>query len=80
VVLLFIFFGQSVGWRSVGVLQLVFSLNTIRKRSVGFGWEGFEPAFYITGIPAVLLGLLSICIAIMLLFYPEETVMSWSTK
>ena len=80
IVLLFINFGQSIGWRAVGIVQLVFSFYIIKKKRIGVGWEGFEPSFYITGVPAVLIGLLSIGISIMLLFYPEETIMRWGSK
>ena len=80
VILLFLFFGESVGWRGAGLVQLFFSLKVIRERSVGVGWEGFEPSFYVTGLPAILLGVLSMFIAIMLLFCPEQTVMKWGTR
>jgi hypothetical protein len=56
-------------------LQLVFSLKVLRERRIGVGWEGFAPSFYIDGALAVLLGMLSVGIAVMLLFYPEQTVM-----
>jgi hypothetical protein len=75
VVALFLVFGQSVGWRAVGVLQLVFAVRILRRREVPVGWEGHEPAFHIRGLWAVLLGVVSLGLAAMLLFFPEGTVM-----
>jgi hypothetical protein len=75
VVSLFLWFGQSVGWRAVGVLQLVFSVQILRRREVPVGWEGHDPAFHIRGLWALLLGVVSLGLAAMLLFFPEQTVM-----
>jgi hypothetical protein len=49
VVALFIIFGQSVGWRAAGVLQLVFSVHVLRHRKAGVAWEGREPSFFLQG-------------------------------
>jgi len=75
VVALFLGFGQSVGWRAVGVLQLVFSVLILRRREVPVGWEGREPAFHIRGLWALLAGVVSLGLAAMLLLFPEQTVM-----
>jgi hypothetical protein len=75
VVALFVGFGQSVGWRAVGVLQLVFSLQVLRRREVAVGWEGRNPSFHMRGLWALLVGVVSLGLAAMLLFFPEQTVM-----
>lgn len=75
VVALFIIFGQSVGWRAAGALQLVFSVQVLRRREVSVGWEGREPSFSVRGPLAVLAGIVSVGLAVMLLFFPEQTVM-----
>lgn len=75
VVALFLGIGQSVGWRAVGVLQLIFSVLILRRREVPVGWEAREPAFHIRGWWALLLGVVSLGLAAMLLFFPEQTVM-----
>ena len=80
IVFLFINYGQSVGWRALGGVQLFLSFYVIFKKRIGVGVQGYEPSFYITGIPAVLIGLFSAAIAIMLIFFPEETVIKWGAK
>jgi len=66
----------SVGWRAVGVLQLVFSILILRRREVLVGWEGQEPMVHIRGSWAVLFGVVSLGLAAMVLFFPERTVMN----
>jgi hypothetical protein len=75
VVALFLWFGQSVGWRAVGVLQLIFSVQILRRREVAVGGEGHDSAFHIRGLWALLLGVVSLGLAAMLLVFPEQTVM-----
>lgn len=75
VVLLFVVFGQSVGWRGVGLLQLAFSVHILRRKEVAVGWEGQKPSFHVRGAIALLLGFVSLGIALMLLLFPEQTVM-----
>lgn len=75
----FLLFGQFIGWRVVGIFQLIFAIKIIREKAVGVGWEGFEPSSYLRGLPAILIGVLSLCLAVMLLFFPEQTIMKWST-
>ena len=43
----------------------------LAKRSIPYGWEGQEPSGYITGIPAVVLGLLMTAIGITMLVEPD---------
>lgn len=74
----FVLLGQAVGWRVLGVAQLMFSIRVIRSEQVGMGWEGFGPSFHLRGRPAIALGTTSVCIAIVLLFFPEKTIMRWS--
>jgi hypothetical protein len=73
---LFIAFGPSVGWRAIGVLQLVFAIRLIRQGEIPVGWEGSERSFFVIhGRLAFLLGLVCVGLAVMLLLFPEETVM-----
>jgi hypothetical protein len=74
-VALFIFFGPSVGWRAVGLWQLVFSVRVFLKPEIPVGWEGQESSFILRGPLAVLVGVLNLGFVVMLLFFPEETVM-----
>jgi hypothetical protein len=76
----FLAFGQSVGWRVVGVAQLVFTFKILTKKEVGVGWEGFKPSFYLRGTAAIITGLVSLALSIMLLVCPEQTVMRWFDK
>jgi hypothetical protein len=80
VVVAFLIFGESVGWRVLGVAQLVFTLRVLEEKKIGVGWEQsgwqeFKRYFYLRGILAILVGIVSLGIAIILLFFPEETVM-----
>lgn len=74
---IFYFFGESVGWRAVGVFMSIYAIKIFREKKVAAGIEGFEPSFYITGFGAKLIGILAVIISITLLFFPEQTVMSW---
>ncbi len=71
----FIIFGQSIGWRLVGIYQLFFTFNIFREKKIGLGYLGFIPSTYIKGYLSILLGLISFCIAVMLIIFPEKTVM-----
>lgn len=75
----FVIFGQAVGWIVAGLLQLIFSIRVIRNKEVGMGRESFRPSFYLRGKPAIALGIVSLCIAAILLFFPEKTIMKWSS-
>jgi hypothetical protein len=75
VVALFMFFGPSVGWRAVGLWQLVFSVQVFLKPEIPVGWEGQESSFILRGPLAILVGVLNLGFVVMLLFFPEETVM-----
>jgi hypothetical protein len=72
---LFLIFGPSVGWRAVGLLQLLFSVQVFLKPEIPVGWEGREPSFILRGPLAILVGVLNLGFVVMLLFFQEETVM-----
>jgi hypothetical protein len=76
----FLFFGQSIGWRVLGIAQLVFTMRVLKEKKIGVGWEGFKPSFVIQGWSAILLGIVSLSLAVMLLFFPEETVMKLGSR
>lgn len=44
--------------RWMGVVTLFGAVVQIVQRRIAYGWEGREPSGYITGIPAVVLGVL----------------------
>jgi hypothetical protein len=74
-VICFVWLGEAIGWRLVGIYQLIFSMKIIRERTIGYGWQGYEPSGFIKGPGAIIIGLISLGISIMLLFFPESTVM-----
>lgn len=57
-VALFLFVGPRAGMRWLGGVMLVGAVMQIVQRRIGYGWEGREPLGYISGIPAVVLGIL----------------------
>jgi hypothetical protein len=71
----FIIFGQSLGWRLVGIYQLFFTFNIIREKKVGIGYLGFIPSSYVKGNLTILVGLVSLGIAVALIVFPERTIM-----
>jgi hypothetical protein len=72
---LFLIFGPSVGWRAFGLWQLLSSVQVFLKGEVSVGWEGDERSYILRGPLAILVGVLHLGIVVMLLFFPEETVM-----
>jgi hypothetical protein len=71
VVVLFILVSSKAGMRGIGVVMLAGACAHLIKRSIPYGWEGQEPSGYITGIPAVLLGLLMVVAGLVMLVLPE---------
>jgi uncharacterized membrane protein YfcA len=57
-VALFLLVSSRAGMRWMGVVTLVGAVVQIVQRRIAYGWEGREPSGYITGIPAVVLGVL----------------------
>lgn len=57
-VALFLLVGSRAGMRWMGVVTLAGAVVQIVQRRIAYGWEGREPSGYITGIPAVVLGVL----------------------
>ena len=57
--------------RGMGVVMLAHACTHMVTRSIPYGWEGREPSGYITGIPAVLLGLFMAIIGIAMLAVPD---------
>lgn len=81
VALLFVVFGEGVGWRGVGLLQVAFSIQLLRRKEVPVGVEGKQPRIIIRGPLAIFLGIVSLGLGVMLVFFPEQTVMRfWSGR
>jgi hypothetical protein len=51
----------------------------IRVRQVAYGWRGGPPSGYITGIPAIAIGLAVVCLGIYMLMRPE-VVATWGHR
>ena len=62
--------GKNAGVRVMGLSMLVFACHCLFVRRIPYGWEGQEPIGYLTGIPAILCGLISFCIAIFMILEP----------
>lgn len=58
IVALFQLISSQAGMRGVGVVMLVVAGVQLVKRRIPYGWEAQEPSGYITGVPAVMVGLL----------------------
>ena len=72
---IFIVFGANIGWRVVGFVGLIYSILIMNKRNIGVGWEGFKPSFYLNGKYALIFKLFIMAIMVILLFFPEQTIM-----
>ncbi|MBK1679659.1 hypothetical protein CKO20_04630 [Rhodocyclus tenuis] len=70
-VALFMFANSLSGMRWLGVVTLVGAAIQIIQQRITYGWEGREPSGYITGIPAVLLGLVLGALGLAMLARPE---------
>lgn len=70
-VALFTLVGSSAGMRWLGVVMLIGAVVQAIQRRIAYGLEGREPSGYITGIPAVLLGLLLGALGLAMLAKPE---------
>ena len=70
-VALFMFVSSHAGMRWLGVVMLVGAIVQIVQRRIAYGWEGREPSGYITGIPAVVLGVLLGALGVAMLAKPD---------
>ncbi|BBL70080.1 hypothetical protein MoryE10_06860 [Methylogaea oryzae] len=57
--------------RGAGLLMLVGAGVQLATRRIPYGWEGLDPAGYITGVPAVVLSLLMGLAGAAMLAQPE---------
>jgi hypothetical protein len=71
VVALFLLVSSKAGMRGAGVVMLVVSEIHLVTRRIPYGWEGREPSGYITGVPAVMVGMLTGAVGAAMLAYPE---------
>ncbi len=57
--------------RWMGAVMLYGAVMQIVQRRIAYGWEGREPSGYITGFPAVILGVLLGALGVAMLVQPE---------
>ena len=70
-VALFMFVSSQSGMRWLGAVTLAGAIVQIVQRRIVYGWEGLEPTGFITGVPAVLLGILLGALGIAMLAMPD---------
>lgn len=70
--LLFIFVGEKAGMRFSGFVMLFFACRTLLIRRESYGLEGQEPMGYLTGIPAIISGLIGLLLAALMIFRPVQ--------
>lgn len=71
-VAVFLAFGEVAGVRVAGALTIGGAIRTLVARSIPVGIRGRPTSYYLTGIVAVLAGLVMAFLGILLLAYPEQ--------
>jgi hypothetical protein len=71
VLTLFLFASSKAGVRCLGVMMSVGAGVKIVMGRIPYGWDGREPSGYITGFPAVLVGLLMAILGIVMVMQPD---------
>jgi hypothetical protein len=64
--------GNIAAFRVVGVVVILHGVYVLITRSVPFGIKGRPASFYLTGIAAILFGILLGVIGLLLVLYPSE--------
>ncbi|MRW92851.1 hypothetical protein GJ699_22895 [Duganella sp. FT80W] len=79
-VVLFIFVASKAGIMGAGVIMLIDAGLHIAECRIPYGWEGKEPSGYLTGLPALLVSLLTGVLGITMIILPELmlTLVGWS--
>lgn len=67
----FLFVSFEAGMRMVGIAAIIGAVVISLNRRVTYGWKGHEPSGCISGIPAILFGLLQGTAGIFMLLQPE---------
>ncbi|WP_417071017.1 hypothetical protein [Niveibacterium terrae] len=70
-IVLFAFVSSRAGMRWLGAATLAGAVVQLYRRRIAYGWEGQEPSGYITGIPAILFGLLLGALGLAMLGQPD---------
>jgi hypothetical protein len=70
-VALFIFVSSRAGMRWLGIVMLVGGIVQTIQRRIAYGWEGRPPSGYITGVPAVIVGVLWCALGVAMLAQPD---------
>ena len=68
----FLVFGNNVGFRLVGVLCIIHAAHALITQSVPVGIRGRPASFFLTGLSAVLFGLILGVIGVFFVLYPAE--------
>lgn len=68
--------------RGAGVVMLAVAGRHLVIRRIPYGWEGREPSGYITGVPAIVVGMLMGAVGFAMLAQPELMLVlfGWSEK
>ncbi|PXX41528.1 hypothetical protein [Undibacterium pigrum] len=69
---LFFFVGEKASIRFSGFVMLFFACRTLLIRRLPYGIEGQEPMGYLTGIPAIISGLIGLLLAALMIFRPAQ--------
>lgn len=69
----------TLGIRLAGLEVLLFGCYVVRVRKVPYGWRGQPPSGYITGVPAVAIGLALVGLGIFMLARPAS-VADWASR
>jgi hypothetical protein len=68
--------------RELGIAVIIGAISILITQRVTYGWKGHEPSGCISGIPAILFGLLQAAAGIAMLLQPELmlVVLGWKHK
>ncbi len=64
-------FDRLIGWRLLGFAEAAWGAWMIITRRVPYGIEGRPPTGYVTGIPAVIIGLLAVALGAFFVVAPR---------
>jgi len=73
-VAVFLLIGPRAGFRFVGLIGAVGSVELLRAGRVSAGIEGYEPSFYVTGRAAAVIGVVTLLLFVMMIVIPDAFV------
>ena len=79
---LFLLVSATAGMRSLGLTVLAGAVMQMASGRIAYGWEGQAPSGQITGVPAVVLSLLTGAAGAVMVFQPEFMLqmLGWSER